>query len=88
MFFVFRVVLFTFTSKVVVMKEQPLVIAGTVLETLKSGFFRVELENGHEILTYLSGRMRTHHIRILRGDKVTVEMSAYDLSRGRITYRH
>jgi translation initiation factor IF-1 len=63
-------------------------MAGTVLETLPNAMFRVELENGHIILAHISGRMRMHYIKILPGDKVTVEMTPYDLSKGRITYRH
>jgi len=61
---------------------------GTVLETLPNAMFRVELENGHVILAHISGRMRMHYIKILPGDKVTVEMTPYDLTKGRITYRH
>ena len=60
---------------------------GTVLETLPNAMFRVELSNKHKILAHISGRMRKHFIRILPGDKVLVELSPYDLSRGRITYR-
>jgi len=62
-------------------------IQGTVAETLPNAMFRVQLENGHKILAHISGKMRMHFIRILPGDKVTVEMSPYDLTRGRITYR-
>ena len=61
---------------------------GTVLEPLPNAMFRVELDNGHKVLAHISGKMRMHYIRILPGDKVTVELSPYDLSRGRITYRH
>lgn len=61
---------------------------GTVLETLPNAMFRVELENGHVILAHISGKMRIHYIKILPGDKVTVEMTPYDLTKGRITYRH
>ena len=60
---------------------------GTITEALSNAMFRVRLENGHEIIATISGKMRMHYIRILPGDKVTVEMSAYDLTRGRITYR-
>jgi translation initiation factor IF-1 len=60
---------------------------GTVTEVLPDTNFRVELENGHTVLAYISGKMRKHYIRILEGDQVTVELSPYDLSRGRITYR-
>ena len=62
-------------------------VEGTVVESLPNAMFRVELENGHKILAHISGKMRMHYIRILPGDKVTLEMSPYDLSRGRITYR-
>lgn len=61
---------------------------GTVLETLPNATFRVRLENGHEILGIIAGKMRMHYIKIVPGDKVTVEMTPYDLSKGRITYRH
>ena len=60
---------------------------GTVLELLPAATFKVELENGHKVLAHVSGKMRMHFIRILPGDKVTVELSPYDLTRGRITYR-
>ncbi len=63
-------------------------VEGTVLETLPNAMFRVELENGHVILAHISGRMRMNYIKILPGDKVTVEMTPYDLTKGRITYRH
>jgi translation initiation factor IF-1 len=69
-------------------KEEPIEVEGTVLETLPNAKFKVELENGHEVLAHVSGKMRMNFIRILPGDKVTVELSPYDLSRGRITYRH
>ncbi|MBN3039228.1 MAG: translation initiation factor IF-1 [Candidatus Omnitrophica bacterium] len=69
-------------------KEEPLQVEGTVTEALPNATFRVELENGHQILAHISGKMRMHFIRILPGDKVTVEMSPYDLSKGRITYRN
>lgn len=61
---------------------------GTVVETLPNTMFRVELENGHIITAHISGKMRKHYIRILRGDQVTVEMTPYDLSKGRITFRN
>jgi translation initiation factor IF-1 len=61
---------------------------GTVLETLPNASFRVELDNKHIVLAHISGKMRMHYIRILPGDKVTVELSPYDLTRGRITFRH
>ncbi|MBE7599076.1 translation initiation factor IF-1, partial [Staphylococcus aureus] len=63
-------------------------LEGTVLDTLPNAMFKVELENGHEILAHVSGKIRMNYIRILPGDKVTVEMSPYDLTRGRITYRY
>ncbi|MDJ0831429.1 MAG: translation initiation factor IF-1 [Desulfobacterales bacterium] len=68
-------------------KDEPIVVEGTVTETLPNAMFRVELENKHKILAHISGKMRMHFIKILPGDKVTVELSPYDLSRGRITYR-
>jgi translation initiation factor IF-1 len=68
-------------------KEEAIVVEGTVLEPLPNAMFRVELPNGHKILAHISGKMRMNYIRILPGDKVTVEMSPYDLTRGRITYR-
>lgn len=69
-------------------KEEKITVEGTVIEALPGTQFRVELENGHEVLAYLSGKMRRYYIRILLGDKVTLEMSPYDLSRARITYRY
>lgn len=63
-------------------------VEGTVIEALPGTQFRVELDNGHEVLAYLSGKMRKYYIRILLGDRVRLEMSPYDLSRGRIVYRH
>lgn len=69
-------------------KEDVIETIGTVLEALPNAMFKVELENKHVIMSHLSGKMRMHFIRILPGDKVTVELSPYDLSRGRITYRH
>ena len=69
-------------------KEEPLQVVGTVTESLPNATFRVELENGHKILAHISGKMRMHFIRILPGDKVTIEMSLYDLSKGRIIYRN
>ena len=60
---------------------------GTIVETLPNTMFRVELENGHIVTAHISGKMRKHYIRILTGDKVTVEMTPYDLTKGRITYR-
>jgi translation initiation factor IF-1 len=69
-------------------KEEKIVVEGTVVEALPSTQFRVKLETGHEILAYLSGKMRKYYIRILLGDRVRVELSPYDLTRGRIVYRH
>ncbi len=71
-----------------VAKEEAIEVEGTVLEPLPNAMFRVELENGHRVLAHISGKMRMHYIRILPGDKVTVELSPYDLSLGRITYRY
>lgn len=68
-------------------KQDVIEMEGTVVEPLPNAMFRVELDNGHKVLAHISGKMRMHFIRILPGDKVTVELSPYDLSRGRITYR-
>jgi translation initiation factor IF-1 len=68
-------------------KEESIQVEGKILEPLPNAMFRVELENGHKVLAHVSGKMRMHFIRILPGDKVTVELSPYDLTRGRITYR-
>ena len=68
-------------------KEEGLTVDGTVVEALRNAMFRVELENKHVVLAHVSGKMRKFFIRILPGDKVTVELSPYDLTRGRITYR-
>ena len=70
------------------MKEDKIEMAGVVAEVLPSAMFRVALENGHQLLATTAGKMRKFRIRILAGDQVTVEMSPYDLSRGRITFRH
>lgn len=69
-------------------KEESIEVEGTVLEPLPNAMFRVELENGHKILAHISGKMRMHFIRILSGDKVKVQLSPYDMTRGRITYRY
>ncbi|HDJ3509132.1 TPA: translation initiation factor IF-1 [Staphylococcus aureus] len=69
-------------------KQDVIELEGTVLDTLPNAMFKVELENGHEILAHVSGKIRMNYIRMLPGDKVTVEMSPYDLTRGRITYRY
>ncbi|MDI6755674.1 MAG: translation initiation factor IF-1 [Thermodesulfobacteriota bacterium] len=68
-------------------KEDAIEVEGTVVETLPNAMFRVELEKGHRVLAHISGKMRMHFIKILPGDKVTVELSPYDLNRGRIIYR-
>ncbi|MBV7435048.1 translation initiation factor IF-1 [Cardiobacteriaceae bacterium TAE3-ERU3] len=68
-------------------KEENIEMMGTVIETLPNTMFRVELENGHQINAHISGRMRKHYIRILTGDKVKVEMTPYDLTKGRIVFR-
>jgi translation initiation factor IF-1 len=69
-------------------KEEKIELEGTVVEALPATQFRVELDNGHEVLAYLSGKMRKYYIRILLGDRVRVEVSPYDLTRGRIVYRY
>ena len=69
-------------------KEDVIEIEGVVIEPLPNAMFRVQLENGHKVLAHISGKMRMHFIKILPGDKVTLELSPYDLSRGRITYRY
>jgi translation initiation factor IF-1 len=68
-------------------KEEAITVEGVVLETLPTAMFKVELENKHQVLAHISGKMRMHFIKILPGDKVTVELSPYDLTRGRIVYR-
>ena len=68
-------------------KQDVIELGGKVIEALPNAMFKVELDNGHEILAHISGKMRMHYIKILPGDKVTVELSVYDLNRGRITYR-
>ncbi len=69
-------------------KEDVIEVEGKVVEPLPNAMFRVELDNGHQVLAHISGKMRMHFIKILPGDKVTLELSPYDLNRGRITYRH
>jgi translation initiation factor IF-1 len=69
-------------------KEEAIQVEGEVAENLPNAMFRVKLENGHLVLAHVSGKMRMHYIRILPGDKVTIELSPYDLSRGRIVYRY
>ena len=68
-------------------KEEPIEVEGTIVETLPNAMFKVELDNGHKVLAHVSGKMRMHFIRIIPGDKVKIELSPYDLTRGRITYR-
>jgi translation initiation factor IF-1 len=74
-------------KKWTVAKEDIITVEGTVVETLPNAMFRVELDNGHRVLAHISGKMRMHFIKILPGDKVSMELSTYDLSRGRIVYR-
>ncbi len=69
-------------------KEEPIEVDGVIIELLPNAMFRVELENGHRVLAHVSGKMRMNFIRILTGDKVKLEMSPYDLTKGRITYRY
>ena len=69
-------------------KKDAIEMEGTITEPLPNAMFRVQLENGHEVLAHISGRMRMNYIRILKGDRVLVELSPYDLTRGRITYRY
>jgi translation initiation factor IF-1 len=69
-------------------KDDVIEVVGTVVEPLPNAMFRVKLDNGHEVLCHISGKMRMHYIRILPGDKVRIEMSPYDLERGRIIYRY
>lgn len=68
-------------------KKEAIEVEGTVVEALPNAMFRVELANGHEVLAHISGKIRMHYIRVLPGDKVLIELSPYDLKRGRITYR-
>lgn len=68
-------------------KEEKIEVEGTILEALPNAMFRVEMEGGHKVLAHISGKMRMHYIKILPGDKVRIELSPYDLTRGRITYR-
>ncbi len=69
-------------------KKDVIEMEGTIMEPLPNAMFRVELDNGHEVLAHISGKMRMNYIRILKGDRVLVELSPYDLTRGRITYRY
>ncbi len=68
-------------------KKEAIEVEGTVVEALPNAMFRVELANGHQVLAHISGKIRMHYIRVLPGDKVLIELSPYDLGRGRITYR-
>ena len=68
-------------------KEEAIKVEGNVIETLPNAFFKVELENEHQVLAHISGKMRMHFIKILPGDRVTIELSPYDLTRGRVTFR-
>ncbi len=76
------------TAKTATPKEEAIEVEGTIVEPLPNAMFRVELTNGHRVLAHVSGKIRMHFIRILPGDRVLVELSPYDLSHGRITYRH
>jgi translation initiation factor IF-1 len=78
---------FNTVTREIMAKEEPIEMEGTVIDTLPNTMFRVELENGHVDTAHISRKMRKHYIRILTGDKVTVQMTPYDLSKGRITYR-
>ena len=69
-------------------KEEAIEVEGTIIEPLPNAMFRVELDNGHKVLAHISGKMRMHFIKILPGDKVSLELSPYDLTRGRIVYRY
>ncbi len=75
------------TDKLFMAKEEAIQMEGVVTETLPNTMFRVELENGHTVIAHISGKMRKHYIRIMTGDKVTVELTPYDLEKGRIVYR-
>jgi len=81
-------VIFVLTGEIYLAKEELLEMQGVVDDVLPDTRFRVTLENGHELIAYTSGKMKKNHIRILVGDKVTLELSPYDLSKGRITFRH
>ena len=79
---------FSQAGRAFMVKEDQIEMEGTIIETLPNTMFRVELDNGHVVTAHISGKMRKNYIRILTGDKVTVEMTPYDLSKGRITYRN
>ena len=87
-FSVVRFRMLSIDSEFMAKKEGALELEGTVVEALPNAMFRVELANGHKVLATISGKMRQHYIRILPSDRVVVELSAYDLTRGRIVYRH
>jgi translation initiation factor IF-1 len=70
-----------------VAKEEAIEVEGTIIEPLPNAMFKVELDNGHQVLAHISGKMRMHYIKILPGDRVTIELSPYDLTRGRVTFR-
>ena len=76
------------SGEIVIAKEEVIEMSGMVVEVLPDARFRVTLDNGHNLIAYSAGKMRKHHIRILCGDKVSLELSPYDLSKGRITFRH
>jgi translation initiation factor IF-1 len=78
---------FVTTFEALMAKEDQIEMEGTIIDTLPNTMFRVELENGHVVIAHISGKMRKHYIRILTGDKVKVELTHYDLTKGRITYR-
>jgi len=78
---------FVTTFEALMAKEDQIEMEGTIIDTLPNTMFRVELENGHVVIAHISGKMRKHYIRILTGDKVKVELTPYDLTKGRITYR-
>ncbi|MFQ3210585.1 MAG: translation initiation factor IF-1 [Candidatus Paceibacteria bacterium] len=78
---------FVITLEALMAKEDQIEMEGTIIDTLPNTMFRVELENGHVVIAHISGKMRKHYIRILTGDKVKVELTPYDLTKGRITYR-
>jgi|TARA_B110000967_G_scaffold207556_1_gene257234 translation initiation factor IF-1 len=78
---------FVTTLEALMAKEDQIEMEGTIIDTLPNTMFRVELENGHVVIAHISGKMRKHYIRILTGDKVKVELTPYDLTKGRITYR-
>ncbi len=86
--FGFNAIVCAFADSPFMAKEELIEMQGTVTEVLPDSRFRVTLDNGHQLIAYTGGKMRKHHIRILAGDKVSLEMSPYDLSKGRITFRH